>query len=93
MKEALFALEEGGYAEALARTGALINRDDERIPLSRLELRRDLAQDYAEFLPAVPRDQALPRLLADPADRDRLVKLIGRLLGDDRMRARAHAHP
>ncbi len=57
VKEALAALEQGGYAEALARIGALINRDDERIPLARLELRRDLAQDYAEFLPPVPREQ------------------------------------
>jgi pimeloyl-ACP methyl ester carboxylesterase len=109
VKEALASLEQGGYAEALARIGALINRDDERIPLTRLELRRDLAQDYAEFLPAMPRAEmrrirgeqdiivryeperaldTLPKLLADPADRDRLLALITRLLGDERMRAR-----
>jgi len=57
VKEALASIEQGGYAEALARIAALINRDGERIPLARLELRRDLAQDYAEFLPAVPREQ------------------------------------
>src|SRR5262249_45113811 len=51
VKEALASLEQGGYAEALARVGALINRDDGPIPLSRLELRRDLAEAYAEFLP------------------------------------------
>jgi hypothetical protein len=109
VREALASLEEGGYAEALARVGALINRGEERIPLSRLELRRDLAQEYAEFLPPVPREQmrrirgeqdiivrfeperalaALPKLLADPADRERLVALVNRLLGDERLRAR-----
>ena len=109
VKDALASLEQGGYAEALARVGALINRDDERIPLARLEMRRDLFQDYAEFLPAMPREQmrrirgeqdiivryeperallTLPKLLADPADRERLVTLIKRLLADERMRAR-----
>jgi hypothetical protein len=109
VKEALASLEQGGYAEALARIGALINRDDERIPRSRLEMRRDLFHDYAELLPAMPREQmrrirgeqdiivryeperaleTLPKLLADPADRDRLLTLIRRLLADERMRAR-----
>jgi len=109
VKEALASLDQGGYAEALARIGALINRDRERIPLAHLELRRDLAQDYAEFLPAMSREQmrrvrgeqdiivryeperalaTLPRLLTDPADRDRLLALIKRLLGDERMRVR-----
>src|SRR5262249_33352665 len=56
VKEALASLEQGGYAEALARVGALINRDDGPIPLSRLELRRDLAEAYAEFLPDLSRE-------------------------------------
>jgi len=109
VKEALASLEQGGYAEALARIFALINRHDEPIPLSRLELRRDLAEDYAEFLPALSREQmrrirgeqdiivhyepdralhTLPKLLADAADRERLLTLIGRLLADERVRAR-----
>jgi len=109
VKEALASLEQGGYAEALARIGALINRVDVPIPLSRLELRRDLVEDYAEFLPALSREQmrrirgeqdivvryeperalhTLPKLLADAADRERLLTLIERLLGDDRVRAR-----
>ena len=109
VKEALAAIEQGGYAEALARVAALINRDGERIPLARLELRRDLLQDYREFLPAVPPDQmrrirgeqdiivryeparalaTLPRLLADPGDRDRLLAFVGRLADDERVRAR-----
>jgi hypothetical protein len=99
----------GGYPEALARIGGLINRDDERIPLARPELRRDLDQDYAEFLPAMPRAEmrrirgeqdiivryeperaldTLPKRLAGPADRERLLTLITRLLADERMRTR-----
>ena len=109
VKEAVASLEQGGYAEALARAGALINRDEERIPLARLELKRELIQDYAEFLPAVSREEmrrirgeqdiivryeperalrTLPKLLADPADRARLLTLLNRLLGDERIRAR-----
>jgi len=106
VKEALASLEDGGYPEALARIAALINRDVERIPLDRLELRRDLIRDYAQFLPAIPREQmrrirgeqdiivryeperalaTLPKLLADPADRKRLLTLMERLLGDARV--------
>ena len=57
VKEALASIEEGGYGEALARMGALINADGETIPLAHLELRRDLLEDYAAFLPPVPREQ------------------------------------
>jgi hypothetical protein len=110
VKEALASVEAGGYAEALARVLALINRGQGQIPLSRLELRRDLARDFAELLPVMPSEQmrrirgeqdvivryeperalaALPKLVADPADRERLVALIGRLLADERMRLRA----
>jgi hypothetical protein len=109
VKEALASIDQGGYPEALARIGALINRDGERIPLARLELRRDLAQDYAEFLPAMPRAEmrrirgeqdiivryeperaldTLRKLLADPADRERLLTLLTRLLAGERMRTR-----
>jgi hypothetical protein len=109
VKEALASLEQGGYAEALARILALISRGEERIPLSRLEFRRDMAQEYAEFLPAMPLEQmrrirgeqdiivryeperalqTLPKLLAEPTDRDRLLTLIKRLLADERMRTR-----
>ena len=108
VKEALASLEQGGYPEALARVAALINREAERIPLARLELRRDLAEEYAEFLPAMPREQmrrirgeqdiivryaheralaTLPKLLPDPAGRERLRTLIKRLLDDQRIRA------
>jgi hypothetical protein len=106
VKEALASLEDGGYPEALARMGALLGRDAETIPLGRLELRRDLLADYAEFLPPMPREQmrrirgeqdiivryeperalhTLPKLLADPADRERAVTLLARLLADPRV--------
>jgi hypothetical protein len=108
VKDALEAIERGGYPEALARIGALINRGGERIPLARLELRRDLAQDYADLLPPISREEmrrirgeqdivvryeperalhTLPKLVADPAGRERLLMLIGRLLGDERIQA------
>jgi pimeloyl-ACP methyl ester carboxylesterase len=106
VKEALAGMEEGGYAEALARMAALLDRNGVKIPLARLELRRDLLDDYAEFLPALPREQmrrirgeqdiivryeperaldTLPKLLADPADRERALTLLTRLLGDPRI--------
>jgi hypothetical protein len=109
VKEALASVEEGGYAEALARMSALLDRSGETIPLGRLELRRDLLEDYAEFLPPMPREQmrrirgeqdiivryepqralhTLPKLLADPADRERALTLLERLLTDPRVVAR-----
>jgi pimeloyl-ACP methyl ester carboxylesterase len=109
VKEALASVEEGGYAEALARMSALLDRGGETIPLGRLELRRDLLEDYAGFLPPVTREQmrrirgeqdiivryeperalhTLPKLLADPADRERAVTLLERLLTDPRVVAR-----
>ena len=109
VKEALASLEEGGYAEALARMGAFLDRDTETIPLGRLELRRDLLEDYAGFLPPVSREQmrrirgeqdiivryeperalhTLPKLLADPADRERAITLLERLLTDPRVTSR-----
>lgn len=36
---------------------AFLNRESETIPLAHLELRHDLLEDYAEFLPPVPTDQ------------------------------------
>jgi hypothetical protein len=57
VKDALASIEEGGYAESPHSHRRVINRDGERIPLARLELRRDLAQDYAEFLPAMSRTE------------------------------------
>jgi hypothetical protein len=57
VKEALASIEKGGYAEALTRVGALLAADDVAIPLTRIELKAELAKDYAELLPSLSPDQ------------------------------------
>jgi hypothetical protein len=110
VKEALAAIERGGYAEALARMGALLARKGEPLPLERLHARRELIEDYRELLPEMKIDewrrirgeqeiiaryeperalQTLPALLAEAADRDRLVALFQRLLADKRFQGLA----
>jgi pimeloyl-ACP methyl ester carboxylesterase len=107
VRSALAAIEEGGYAEALARVGYLLARKGEPLLLSRLELKQELQKDYRHLLPDMKPDEwrrvrgeqeiiaryeperalaTLPKLLADPADRERLVTLARALLGDERMR-------
>lgn len=56
VKEALAAIGEGGYPAAVARAAALLAADDEQIPLARLELKTELARDYADLLPDVGTD-------------------------------------
>jgi hypothetical protein len=51
VKEALASIAQGGYAEAFARTAALLMRHGEPLPLSLLETRDELATDYAQYLP------------------------------------------
>lgn len=53
VRDALNAIAEGGYVEALARVAALLRRQDQPMPLSRLELRHELATEYAEYLPRI----------------------------------------
>ena len=105
VKEALAAIEHGGYPEAIARLGALLARKGEPLPLERLQLKHELVEDYRDMLPAVKPDEwrrirgeqdiivryeperaleALPALVTEAADRDRLVALYQRLLADKR---------
>jgi pimeloyl-ACP methyl ester carboxylesterase len=51
VKAALASIEQGGYAEAIARVACLLKQQGEPLPLSRLELRKELVTDYAELLP------------------------------------------
>ena len=93
VKEALASIEEGGYAEALARMGALLGRDAETIPLGRLELRRDLLADYAEFLPPIPREQ-MRRIRGEQDiivryEPERALHTLSKLLADPADRERA----
>ena len=57
VKEALAAIEEGGYAEALARVGALLARRGAPLPLSRLALKQELAGEYRDLLPDLEPDE------------------------------------
>jgi hypothetical protein len=51
VKEALDAIGEGGYIEALARVGVLLARRGEPLPLARVAMRAEIARDYADLLP------------------------------------------
>jgi pimeloyl-ACP methyl ester carboxylesterase len=57
VKEALTSIAEGGYTEACARVARLLTHSGEPLPLSRLALRGELADNYAEYLPEIPMDQ------------------------------------
>jgi hypothetical protein len=108
VQQALAAIEQGGYVEALARTAFLIGQKNggEPLPLSRLEMRQELADEYADLLPQVAPFEwrtirgeqeiiahyeperavaTLPLLLADEADRARLLTLIDRIVSDRRV--------
>jgi hypothetical protein len=113
VKEALASIEQGGYAEAVARVAALLARRGEPLPLARIALKKELIEEYGDLLPKLAPDAwrrvrgeqdiivryeaeqalaTLPALLADPADRDRLLALAQRLLADERVQ-RAGATP
>jgi hypothetical protein len=58
VKKALASIDQGGYAEALARVAFLLARKGEPLPLSRVQLKQELIGEYQELLPAISRDQA-----------------------------------
>jgi hypothetical protein len=51
VSKALASIEEGGYAAAAVRIGALLARHGEPLPLERLVLRKELMVDYADLMP------------------------------------------
>lgn len=55
--EALSAIDVGGYAAAVTRAASLLADRSGPLPLSRLELKRELIADYAELLPEVVPEQ------------------------------------
>jgi pimeloyl-ACP methyl ester carboxylesterase len=106
VKDALAAIDRGGYPEALARVAFLMAHEDKPLPLARVQLAQELMEDYRDLLPDLALDEArriggeqeiiaryeperaietLPALLADPADRDRLLTLLERVLADERV--------
>jgi pimeloyl-ACP methyl ester carboxylesterase len=56
-REALAEIEEGGYAEALARAACLLARKGEPFPLARVELKAQMVREYGDLLPALPADE------------------------------------
>jgi pimeloyl-ACP methyl ester carboxylesterase len=56
VQDALASIAEGGYAEAVARVACLLMRHDGPLPLARMLLRQELAEDYAEYLPQMAPD-------------------------------------
>jgi pimeloyl-ACP methyl ester carboxylesterase len=57
VKEALAAIAQGGYAEALTRIAALLARHGEPIPLEALHTRKEILDDYRDLLPPHTDDQ------------------------------------
>ncbi|HSD59641.1 MAG TPA: DUF3141 domain-containing protein, partial [Burkholderiales bacterium] len=57
VKEALAAISQGSYPEALTRIGALLARHGEPMPLEMLHTRKEMLEDYRELLPAMSADQ------------------------------------
>ncbi len=92
VREALAAIEQGGYADALARAACLLARRGEPLPLARVELKTQLAREYADLLPPLSagqwhairgRQEIICRY--EPA---RAVETLPLLLGDGDDRAR-----
>ena len=57
VQQALAAIEQGGYADALARAACLLARKGEPLPLARVELKSQLAREYADLLPPLTAQQ------------------------------------
>jgi pimeloyl-ACP methyl ester carboxylesterase len=56
VQEALQAIDKGGYAEAVARAAVMLQSQDQPLPVWRLHLRRELAEEYRDLLPDLPQD-------------------------------------
>jgi pimeloyl-ACP methyl ester carboxylesterase len=56
VRTALQAIGDGGYTEALARAAFLLSRKGASLPLARFELRKEIAESYAEYLPDISFD-------------------------------------
>ncbi|KWR90616.1 DUF3141 domain-containing protein [Cupriavidus sp. IDO] len=92
VQRALAAVSEGGYVEALARVAFLLTRSGEPLPLSRLELRKELVSDYAEYLPTLAPDawrriRGLQEIIVQRAP-DQSIRTLPALLHDPADRER-----
>jgi hypothetical protein len=86
VRNALAAIEEGGYVEALARVAFLLSHRDEPLPLSRLEMRKELVSEYGAYLPGMPphdwRRIRGEQEIISRYEPDRAVETLTRLLDD-----------
>jgi hypothetical protein len=57
VREALAAVAQGGYAEALARAACLLVQRGEPFPLARVELKAELGREYEAWLPPLRADE------------------------------------
>ncbi|MFO1312991.1 MAG: DUF3141 domain-containing protein [Burkholderiales bacterium] len=93
VKEALASIVKGGYAEALARLAVLLAREDEPLPLSRVQLAHDLLAEYRDALPDLPLDEARriggEQEIIARYEPDQAVATLPLLLRDANDRARA----
>jgi len=58
VREALAAIDQGGYAEAVARCASLLRDKDRPLPLELLAARAEILADYGDLLPPMSRDAA-----------------------------------
>jgi hypothetical protein len=57
-KEALAAIAQGGYAEAVTRAAELLQHQGRPLPLAWLESGKEIMGEYVDLLPKVSRDEA-----------------------------------
>jgi hypothetical protein len=57
VKEALAAIDRGGYPAALARVAFLLAHEDRPLPLARVQLAQELLDDYRDLLPDLALDE------------------------------------
>ena len=85
-------MENGGYAEAVARAAFLLRNKGVPIPLSRIELTRAFVDKNADLLPDLPlieiqRLRGQQELIVD-ADLERALQTLPVLLSDQKDRSR-----
>ncbi|WP_213959287.1 MULTISPECIES: DUF3141 domain-containing protein [unclassified Variovorax] len=92
VREAVAAIAKGGYDEAVARAAFLLARRGETLPLSRVEMRQELATEYADYLPHMPAHQwrairGVQEIIAR-SEPDQAVSTLADLLADPADRER-----
>ena len=92
VKEALAAIDRGGYAEAFERIAALVAGRGEPLPLHRLQSQKELLDDYRKLVPQLSFEQR--RLIRGEQDiivryePERALTLLPQLLSQPRDRQR-----